>query len=312
MGLTTGRQSLATMTPPQQALYQAWFRLAYAEKKGAEFEAWFADLASHALGSDFEPVAAHGSDGDFKCDGRRWSTRTIFQCYAPERLDQRRTIAKIDDDFRGALHHWHGWMQEWTLVHNRKNGLPPQVLQHLDQLRTANPEIRILVWGLPQLERELFSKLDLKGCRAVFGPVPLLEAIDQVTIEDLVPVIEDLQQESPEPNPQALDPPSAQKLQRNALSEDVADLLKAGRRKEALVERYFNTHPSPDLGEKIAVAFRRRYGELRERDLSPDDIFAKLQQSAGGGGSPKRQTAALAVLSYYFERCDIFEDADGE
>ena len=298
------------MTLPQQALYQPRFRLAYAEKKGTEFEAWFAELASHALGSDFEPVAAHGSDGDFKCDGRRLSTRTIFQCYAPEQLVQARAIAKIGADFHGALRHWRGWMREWILVHNRKNGFPPQVIQHLDQLRAGNPNNAILVWGLPNLERELFRKLDLTGCQAVFGFVPLPETIDQVTIEDIVPVIEALQQETPRPSPQALDPPSAQKLHRNALSEDVADLLKAGRRKEALVERYFRTHPSPDRGEKIAVAFRRRYAELREQDLSPDDIFAKLQQSAGGDGSPKRQTAALAVLSYYFERCDIFEDAD--
>ena len=298
------------MTPSQQALYLPWFRLAYAEKKGTEFEAWFADLASHALGSDFEPVAAHGRDGDFKCDGRRLSTRTIFQCYAPEQLVQARAIDKIEADFHGALRHWHGWMREWTLVHNRKNGLPPQVIQHLDQLRAENPNSAISVWGLPNLERDLFGKLDLAGCRAVFGFVPLPEIIDEVTMEDIVPVIEALQQETPRLDPQALDPPSAQKLQRNALSENVADLLKAGRRKEALVERYFRTHPSPDRGEKIAVAFRRRYAELREQDLSPDDIFAKLQQSAGGGGSTKRQTSALAVLSYYFERCDIFEDAD--
>jgi len=26
------------------------------------------------------------------------------------------------------------------------------------------------------------------------------------------------------------------------------------------------------------------------------------------GGDPKRQGAALAVLSYFFESCDIFED----
>ena len=298
------------MTLPQQALYQLWLRLAYAEKKGAEFEAWFADLASHALGSDFEPVAAHGRDGDFKCDGRLLSTRTIFQCYAPEHLVQARAIAKIEADFHGALRHWRGWMREWILVHNCKNGFPPQVIQHLDQLRAANPNSAISVWGLPNLERELFRKLDLTGCQAVFGFVPLPETIDQVTIEDIVPVIEALQQETPRLDPQVLDPPSAQKLQRNALSEEVATLLRAGRRKEALVERYFRTHPSPDRGEKIAVAFRRRYAELREQGLSPDEIFAKLQQGAGGGGLPSRQTAALAVLSYYFERCDIFEDAD--
>ena len=296
------------MTSLQHALYRAWFWLAYIEKKGMEFEAWFVDLASHALGADFEPVAAYGNDGDFKCDGRRRSTRTIFQCYAPERLVQGKVIAKIDEDFHGAVDHWASWIREWTFVHNGK-ALPPKAVQHLDQLRILNPNVDISVWGHPHLERELFAKLDLAGCEAVFGAAPSADAIDHVTIEDIVPVVEALEQETPAPDMQALEPPSAQKLHRNALSEDVADLLRAGRRKEALVERYFRRHPLPDRGEKIAVAFRRRYGQLREQGLSPDEIFAKLQQSAGGGGSPKRQTAALAVLSYYFERCDIFEDA---
>ena len=293
-----------------EALYLAWFRLAYSEKKGAEFESWFTKLASHALGTDFEPVSAHGRDGDFKCDGRRLSTRTIYQCYAPRQMNQAKTIAKIDKDFRGALDHWRDWMQEWTLVHNSLDGLPPKVIKHIDQLRNLHPDIAIVLWRQPQLEAELFNKLDGAGWEAVFGFAPSADRVDDLTFDDIVPVVEALQKETPDQSVNGIEPPSPQKLQRNALSEDVADLLRAGRRKEALVGRYFDSHPSPELGEKIAVAFRQRYAELRAQELPPDDIFAKLQQNAGAGGTPKQQTAALAALSYYFERCDIFEDAD--
>ena len=124
-----------------KALYQAWFRLAYSEKEGIEFESWFTALAGHALGVDFEPVAAHGSDGDFKCDGRRLSTRTIYQCYAPRKMNQADTIAKIDADFRGACERWAGWLRDWTLVHNRKDGLPPQAGQlHMDIICRPSPQ----------------------------------------------------------------------------------------------------------------------------------------------------------------------------
>lgn len=295
-----------------KALYQLRFRLAYLEKKGTEFESWFVELASHALGADFEPVAAHGRDGDFKCDGRRLSTRTIYQCYAPQQMNQARTISKIDADFHGARQHWPDWMREWTLVHNRKEGLPPKVIQHLDQLRAQHPDIAIVDWGPSLLETELFSKLDSTGWEAVFGYAPSAAGVDDLAPTDIVAVIEALEREAPSPTPDAIEPPSPQKLQRNELSDDVAILLQAGRKKEALVARYFDMHPSPELGEKIAVAFRRRYAELRAAELAPDEIFAKLQQNAGGDGTPKRQTAALAVLSYYFERCDIFEDAGDE
>ena len=39
-------------------------------------------------------------------------------------------------------------------------------------------------------------------------------------------------------------------------------------------------------------------------------MFGHLQQYAGMGGEPPRQAAVLAVLSYFFERCDIFEDPE--
>ena len=298
------------MASLSEALYQARFRLAYSEKKGTAFEAWFAALAGHALRGDFEPVAAHGRDGDFKCDGRRLSTRTIFQCYAPDGMVQSRTIAKIDSDFQGALHHWPSWMREWTLVHNRPDGLPPRVVAHLDQLRGRNPSVAIHVWGLPRLQDELFSKLDVAGREAVFGFAPSTDEVDKLTFADIVPVIDSLQKEVSAADLPPIEPPSPRKLEKNALSEDVADFLRVGRRKEALVERYFRSHPKPDLGENIAVSFRRRYAELREHGLLPDDIFAELQQNAGANGPPKRQAAALAVLSYYFERCDIFEDPE--
>ena len=83
-----------------------------------------------------------------------------------------------------------------------------------------------------------------------------------------------------------------------------------GRRKERLVETWFNRTPNVDMGERIAEAFRGRYAELKGTGRSADKIFTHLQQYAGTGGDPAQQNAALAVLSYFFERCDIFEDLE--
>ena len=130
----------------EKAFYHLSFRLAFVEKKGAEFQNWFAKLASYAFGADFEAVRAYGNRGDLKCDGRLVSTGTIFQCYAPDRMDQTRLNAKIDGDFRGAYTHWGRTMAEWILVHNDGRGLPPQTVQLLDELRKSHPEIKIQVW----------------------------------------------------------------------------------------------------------------------------------------------------------------------
>ena len=47
-------------------------------------------------------------------------------------------------------------------------------------------------------------------------------------------------------------------------------------------------------------------------ELEPDQIFSRLQEFTGFEGDPKRQAAAMAVMAYFFDRCDIFEDPDPE
>lgn len=292
----------------QREFYQLRFGLAFKSKKGMDFQDWFVQLAGFAFGSDFEAVRAYGPQGDFKCDGRRRSTGTVFQCYAPDVLHVARTIRKIDEDFHDAVANWPD-IAEWVFVHNDTRGLPPAVIQHLDTLRSAHPQVTISIWGEVQLHG-LKEMLDLPAMEAIFGSAPSSSDLETLIMDDLPPVIDQLQRTDPPPGQVPLTPPSPHKLARNELSEEAAALLTVGRRKETLVNSYFRNHPQPDLGEKIAESFRRTYAHLRDQGRSPDSIFAYLQQYAGSGGEPKRQGAALAVLSYFFERCDIFEDPE--
>lgn len=52
---------------------------------------------------------------------------------------------------------------------------------------------------------------------------------------------------------------------------------------------------------------------LRGEGLSADAVFAELQAFVGGQppASPQRQAAALTVLAYLFEACDIYERPQG-
>lgn len=292
----------------QAIIYRLQFRLAFATKRETEFQDWFARLASYAFGSDFEAVRPYGPQGDLKCDGRRRSTDTVFQCYAPHGMTDTLLIRKIKDDFHGALANWEN-MAEWVFVHNDSRGLPPMVVKYLDSLRSEYPQVKIDTWSEAQLQR-LIERLDLPAMETLFGPAPSSSDFETLIMDDLPPIIKQLQQTDPSPGQVPLTPPSPDKLARNELSEEAAALLTVGRRKEALVDSYFRTHPQPDLGERIAESFRRRYASLRDQGMSPDDVFAHLQQYAGSDTQPKRQGAALAVLSYFFERCDIFEDPE--
>ena len=261
-----------TMDEVQAAFYRMKFHVAFLEKKGAEFQDWFAKLAARAFGPDFEAVRPYGNQGDLKCDGRQVSTGTIFQCYAPYQMKQAELNAKMDRDFRGAYENWRGDMTRWVLVHNDSRGLPPSSIQRLDGLRRDHPKVRIEVWTEAELQK-LADRLPLADQQALFGFAPSKSGLETLTLEALRPVIDDLRRIDPEPGQEPLAPPSVDKLAKNALSEDAASLLRAGRRKEALVDTWFHKNRSADLGERIAEEFRRRYAQLRDSGLSPDDIF---------------------------------------
>ncbi|MBF0174684.1 MAG: hypothetical protein HQL83_14780 [Magnetococcales bacterium] len=291
----------------QRSIYGERFRLKFLTQKGTAFQDWFVQLAGHAFGPDFEEVRPYGAFGDLKCDGRRISTGSIFQCYAPETMKEADLINKVDRDFKGACAHWAGKMQEWVFVHNDGRGLPPNAVQHMDALRKAHAPLRIVTWSEPELF-DLTMKLDLSALQALFGYAASIAIVDRLVMSDLVPIIESLQRREPNLTDPPLTPPSLEKLKKNALSEESGLFLRIGRRKSMLVDTYFRKNLSHDLGERIAEAFRQRYAVLKALDLPPDTIFKHFQDFAGFDGEPKRQGAALAVIVYFFDSCDIFED----
>jgi len=291
----------------QRGFYGLKFETAFLRKKGKEFENFFVRVMAHGFTGDFEPVRPYGPRGDLKCDGFRPSDGTVFQCYAPDSLKLRDLLAKIDTDFNGARAHWRTKMQCWEFVHNDLRGLPAEAVQKLADLRIAHPAIKIAEFGEAEM-RKVVMDLALHQLEDIFGTVPSQHTIERLSFADLRPVLIAIQRRDPGAEP-PLTAPSAAKLQYNALSQDAVALLHLGRRREKLVQDFFDTWPDPSFGEDIAEAFRFRYQALKANRLSADQIFGELQSFAGGiAGEPSHQGAVLAVLSYFFERCDIFED----
>lgn len=295
------------MDDTQRYAYGLKFENAFLRERGKAFETLFARIMAHCFPGDFQPVRPYGPKGDLKCDGFRSSDGTVFQSYAPDTTKLAEMLAKIDEDFAGALAHWADRMRRWEFVHNDVRGLPAPAVQRLADLSRAYPHIVVAICGEAEL-RAVALSLALHQLEDLFGAVPSARTLEKLDFEALRPVLLAIQRQEPDPEP-SLAAPSAAKLERNALSQDAAGLLRQGRRREQLVEAFFDGWPDPDLGEEIAQAFRSRYQALRAAQLSPDDIFGELQAFAGGmTGEPARQGAVLAVLSYFFERCDIFED----
>ncbi len=295
----------------QRAFYGLKFENAFLREKGKAFESFFSRVMAHGFSGNFQPVRPYGAKGDLKCDGFRLSDGTVFQCYAPDSMKLADLLRKIDEDFHGAVDHWGARMRRWEFVHNDARGLPAEATQVLVDLGVAHPAIQIQPLGEAELRRIVMA-LALHQLEDLFGSVPSQREFDKLDFADLRLVLMAISRREPMPEPPLI-APSAMKLQNNALSQDAAGLLRQGRRREKLVQDFFDVWHDPSLGEAIAEAFRKRYQALKAIGLRPDEIFGELQTFAGGmEGEPSRQGAVLAVMSYFFERCDIFEDSAQE
>ena len=293
----------------QKYFYGMELRTACREKHGDEFQSFFEKVMSAKHGEDFKTIRPYGNKGDDKCDGYIASTQIVFQCYAPEGLlNLGITLEKIDEDFNGAKVHWPN-MTAWKFVTNQ-NALPADVIQALDALNKSNDGIEVTNFGYESFREVVFS-LPIDRLIELFGSAPTKKELDNLTFQDVQPVLKYLKKTKPDPlYPVA--PPSVTKLEVNSLSSDVEGLLRLGRQQEPLVQYYFDQNADPDFGDEIAQSYRTKYQELKAQGLVGDDIFLELQKYTGGfgRGTPKHEAAVLAVMSYFFERCDIFEDAE--
>jgi len=290
-----------------RAFYEMKFELEFRRKNMDEFQDFFAKVMALRYPNDFVKVRPWGKVGDRKNDGYRRSTRQLFQVYAPNEMTAAKAVAKIDEDFRGAVPFWKDHFSEWIFVHNSAAGLGPDVTQKLLTLSKEFPEITLGHWGYQELYNEVVQ-LDAHNMAQLLGPALSQRALLEVNVQELRTVLQMVAQ-APAPTLVDLRPVPLGKAEYNRLSEPIQTLLNAGRSRAHLVERALQTWFDPAVGDRIASGLRRRYEELRDAGYGPSEIFSDLQTYCGGlvVGSPEHQAAVLSVLAYYFDECDIFE-----
>jgi hypothetical protein len=289
--------------------YEHKFEIAFLKAKGDAFQTLFEQVMGKAHPADFIPCRPWGNVGDRKNDGYLKSERTLFQVYAPNEMTAAVAIAKIDEDFTGALPHWRQHFDKWVFVHNAHDGLSPQIIAKLLELERQHSPLEVTQWSLEELRQRL-RRIPLNGLQALFGFAPTDTAKRSLSVAELETVLNHIAQTHP-PTGETPRPVPTGKIEANGLSRNVAALLKAGMEKAELVEKFFDRWHDALYGDRLAGAFRSRYIELRDQSpkIGPDEIFHELHTWAGGtwASSSGLQVAVLAVLAFFFEQCEIFE-----
>lgn len=104
--------------------------------------------------------------------------------------------------------------------------------------------------------------------------------------------------------------PITDKISKNNLTDDVKFLLTGGMSKVQEVSRFIDNslNLDPDFATKLITGFTRQYRILSDEGITGDELFNRMYQfSYSNNQNHAIQFAGLAVLSYLFERCEVFE-----
>ncbi|HXI13203.1 MAG TPA: ABC-three component system protein [Thermoanaerobaculia bacterium] len=191
------------------------------------------------------------------------------------------------------------------MVHNSIAGVPAPLLDHLLTLQQKHLK-DCTIWGFEPIKRLVFQ-LDADDLPDLFGcEAPTMAAYIGVSFAEIGAIVAAIA--STPLRAEAIHPVPAEKESKFEFSDDSKLFLNLGRQRSDRVAAYFAEHVDPEKGDRIAAAFKQRYRELAAVEPNPNFVLQDLHDFAAGIGnkSTSHDAAAWAVLSYLFERCEIF------
>jgi hypothetical protein len=294
-----------------------WWRIALELRlrqcNGDAFQDFFSLVMGRLHGDDFVRVRPFGKLGDKGCDGYLNSSGQVFQCYGAmngETKQVAKLTKKMTDDFGTAAAKLAAIMREWHMVLNLIEGVPTEAITTLKALETANPKIKFGFIGFEGFAERVF-KLTPQQIGGLLGPAASQTDAKNLDIATLRKLVNDLAAAADAAQPEAVDlrPVPVDKLVYNKLPNHWKALISGGWINAPIVATYFERHPDPLTGDKVAALFKGKYNYFKAQNLAPGDIMAALFELVTGIGNvlPQQQVAAQALLAFLFENCDIFE-----
>ena len=138
----------------------------------------------------------------------------------------------------------------------------------------------------------------------------LTVAIPAVGFVELEIITKAIAQNSPPENKDLTLTPPVAKIQKNGLTGHSQLLITMGLSKAGEVLEFVEhvAQIDSDFPERLKAGFVAEYERLKAEGVAGDLLFESLRAFAGGSAQNfSRQAAGLVVLSYLFERCEIFE-----
>ncbi|MEV4918634.1 ABC-three component system protein [Streptomyces tirandamycinicus] len=294
---------------------RAWFHSQFLalciRKTGFEWQDFVTALMHMKHGPDFVQIDPSGR-GDKGCDG--WVNGLMLACYGASSPTEKYVSNKIRTDYETAEAHWGTHMERWAFVYNNATGLPAMAAAGIMELRKSrqNSAIKIENWP-PQVlwDNCVDGELERNKLSLILGAPPSEHPAGMTYIARCVETLARTRLQGGQD--EVLEVPFG-KIEHNDFGPEVSDLLKTFKTHTGHVRFYFS-QASPGEQAQVSENLRARYDGHRARLEESDAVFHALcddlvSEAFGGGGfgdANQQRSAAMMVVTHFFETCEIFE-----
>ncbi|WP_436679614.1 ABC-three component system protein [Micromonospora sp. URMC 105] len=306
---------MTLLNDQDRAWFQSHFMALCVRKTGFDWQSFVTDLMYAKHGGQFLQVNPSGR-GDKGCDG--WIDGLMLACYGASNPNQAYVTKKIKDDFTTALTHWGSDMERWAFVHNDAVGLPTMAVMGIVELRRevkGKTEVQIEAWPPQVLWDYCCSDLPRSKLASILGAPPSDHPAGMSYIARCVETLArtrlpaDLEEVSEVPYG---------KIEHNEFGEEVAELIKKFQTQTSHV-RYYFSQSTPGEQSQASQMLRVRFDKYRALLGNSDAVFHALcdslvqeafANSEGYGDAEQQRSAAMMVVTHFFEICEIFESPE--
>lgn len=308
------------MNRDERALARFMFKYKVLTSDGQAYEDFFVDIMQRG-NTNFIGVKPQGKIGDRKNDGYDKKTGCYYQVFAPEdpKLKSQNAVKKLVTDFAGLYKHWNKVtpVKEFYFVFNDKyNGSFPTIETDLAKIKKTHKLNNCASFLAKHLEERLFALAD-DEIIAVVGFVPDPENILTLDYSVLTEVIAHVlkQKSQLEPSKLLSAPDFSEKIKFNGLGLQTSALLTSASYQVGIVDKYFELN-SDFTKQELRDTINDLYKDALAKDFSGDTsgvnksdlVFLDILYSIAPDKNQTTVNAALVVMAYFFESCDIFED----
>jgi len=306
------------MNIDEKTLARILFQLKVLSSNGQAYEDLFVNVMRRES-SDFAPVKPQGIFGDRKNDGYNRKRGAYYQVFAPEdpKLKQQVAVKKLKDDFAGLKAYWDTVtpVREFHFVFNDKyKGAFPTMEADLADIKKEHHLSDCSSFLAQHLEDRLMSLPD-DQIQAVVGFIPdpsKIQMLDYSIVNDVINHV--MLYKGGINTAQIFSVPDFdEKIQFNGLSPRVGALLNSAAYQAGILDEYFALN-SEFTKQSLRDVLSNMYQSALAKPLpiissnKSDLVFFDILDGVAPDQTQAVRNAALVVLAYFFESCDIFED----